>query len=88
VTRPAYWTEADAAEAALLAREFVEAFWKHGREEPGCADCRELGRWCRPLEEAWEAIEGWRERRHLLSRAQHSRVQRILELRALTREAA
>jgi NADH:ubiquinone oxidoreductase subunit F (NADH-binding) len=63
---PFYWTAADDAEQAVLAREFTKAHYAH-RER--CAVCREGGPWCSSLLEAFEAIQDWNEGRRLRSKA-------------------
>ena len=41
-----------------------------------CRDCYRLNRWCPPLADAWLAVEDWRNRRRLISRAEWLRAER------------
>jgi hypothetical protein len=67
LSREQAWTVADAAELAVLGLAFVDGFYEH-RER--CVACAVGGPWCPSAREAFEAVENWRRRRLLLSRAQ------------------
>lgn len=69
---PHGWTAADDAELDVIVDRLVAAGLAH-RE---CAACRRLGTWCRPMADAFEAVEIWLRARRLLSRAQHLRAER------------
>lgn len=70
MSRPAWWTDADAAELDAIIHALVRAGWAHQE----CARCRELGTWCPPMREAAEAALDWRRARALLSRAEFLRA--------------
>jgi hypothetical protein len=69
------WTRADQAELDIILWEFLDALYLH---RDLCAACYRLNRWCRPLDDAWTAVEVWLYRRRLLSKAQWLRDEETL----------
>lgn len=66
-----WWTDADAAELDLLARELVRSAFLH-REK--CSTCRAGDRWCPVMDEALGHVLDWREGRILQSKAAFLRL--------------
>jgi hypothetical protein len=64
--RPAWWTDADDAELAVLAREFVAGVYEHYE---CCSVCSQRGPWCEHVRRAFDLLLDWREKRSLVSYA-------------------
>jgi hypothetical protein len=64
MTSAGWWTPADDAELAVLVREFTDGVYDHRR---GCSVCSQGGAWCSRLQEAFDAVLEWRERRSAAS---------------------
>lgn len=65
-----FWTPA-MAELDLLVAEFVRVYWLH-RER--CQACVPGQPWCPPLQDAWAAVEEFRDGRIRRSRAVYLRA--------------
>ncbi len=81
MTAPAYWTEADQAEADVLVRELVDGVLEH---RDRCRVCQADYPPCPRVTAAIEAVVAWRDHRMLDSRRVWlvaSEVARLEELR-------
>jgi hypothetical protein len=70
MSRPTWWTDADAAELDVVAWQLVHSYTDHLNRCPACA---RGDRSCRALQRALDAITEWLSFRRLLSRAEYLR---------------
>ena len=78
VAPPAWWTDADQAELDLIAHDLFELTYVHHMNCDGCH--RNAGGYCQDLRDVWAAVDEWKQRRSLYSKATYFRLEDIAHI--------
>lgn len=80
---PVWWTAADQAELDLIAHDLFEVTYAHHTHCDGCH--RNAGGYCQELRDVWAAVEEWKARRALMSKATYYRLEEIAHIQVRRR---